>query len=158
MSGPRPTPTHLKLIRGNPGRRPINKNEPVPPQPPKIPDPPAFLSAIAKEEWARVAPELYALHLLTTVDTAALAVYCQAYSQWRVATEMMATMAAGGLLIRSRAGEPTANPLIWIANSAVKTMLRSADLFGMSPAARSRINGGFSPPPRGPSKFGDLLA
>jgi hypothetical protein len=30
MSGPRPTPTYLKLLRGNPGRRPINKNEPKP--------------------------------------------------------------------------------------------------------------------------------
>jgi P27 family predicted phage terminase small subunit len=162
MSGPRPTPTYLKLLRGNPGRRPINKNEPKPEIPAKQPSPPAWLSAYALEEWKRVAPELWRINLLTTIDVACLAVYCDAYSRWRVATEALAAMAARdevthGLLIKSRAGEATANPLIWIANSAAKTMLRAADEFGMTPAARSRINGGFSPPP-GPSKFGDLLA
>ena len=65
---------------------------------------------------------------------------------------------AGGLLIKSRAGEAAANPLIWIANSAAKTMMRAADEFGMTPAARSRINGGFDTTPRPPGKFGDLLA
>lgn len=157
MSGPRPTPTYLKLLRGNPGKRAINKNEPKPRVPAKAPEPPAFLNAIAKEEWARVSGELFHLNLLTTIDVAALAVYCDAYARWRVATEVMAAMSTHGLLIKSRAGEATANPLIWIANSATKTMLRAADEFGMTPAARSRINGGFTPP-RGPSKFGDLLA
>ncbi|KAB0993994.1 phage terminase small subunit P27 family, partial [Cronobacter sakazakii] len=31
MSGPPKTPTHLRLVRGNPSKRPINKNEPQPP-------------------------------------------------------------------------------------------------------------------------------
>ena len=103
------------------------------------------------------------MHLLTTVDVAALALYCDAYSRWRTATEAIAAMAlrddrTHGLLIKTRAGEAAANPLIWIASSAAKTMLRAADEFGMTPAARSRIAGGGSPPPGGPSKFGDLLA
>jgi P27 family predicted phage terminase small subunit len=162
MPGPRPTPTYLKLLRGNPGKRKINKNEPKPAIPPAPPPCPEFLNGYAREEWARVSGELFHLQLLTTIDVACLAVYCDAYSRWRLATEAIAAMAARderthGLLIKSRAGEATANPLIWIANSAVKTMLRAADEFGMTPAARSRINGGFSPPP-GPSKFWDLLA
>lgn len=32
MSGPPKTPTHLRLVRGNPSKRPINKNEPQPPK------------------------------------------------------------------------------------------------------------------------------
>ncbi len=30
MPGPRPTPTYLKLLRGNPGKRKLNKREPQP--------------------------------------------------------------------------------------------------------------------------------
>jgi P27 family predicted phage terminase small subunit len=137
MPGRRPTPTYLKLLKGNPGKRRLNKNEPVPRIPASAPEPPAFLSDIAKEEWARVSGELYAMHLLTTVDVAALALYCDAYSRWRTATEAIAAMAlrddrTHGLLIKTRAGEAAANPLIWIASSAAKTMLRAADEFGMT--------------------------
>lgn len=32
MSGPPKTPTHLRLVRGNPSKRPINNNEPKPPK------------------------------------------------------------------------------------------------------------------------------
>lgn len=32
MSGPPKTPTHLRLVKGNPSKRAINKNEPNPPQ------------------------------------------------------------------------------------------------------------------------------
>ena len=28
--GRKPTPTNLKVLKGNPGRRPLNKDEPVP--------------------------------------------------------------------------------------------------------------------------------
>lgn len=31
MSGPPKTPTHLRLVKGNPSKRAINKNEPNPP-------------------------------------------------------------------------------------------------------------------------------
>ncbi len=31
MSGPPKTPTHLRLVKGNPSKRAINKNEPKPP-------------------------------------------------------------------------------------------------------------------------------
>ncbi len=34
MPGPPKTPTHLALVKGNPSKRPINKNEPKPRQSP----------------------------------------------------------------------------------------------------------------------------
>jgi P27 family predicted phage terminase small subunit len=162
MSGPRPTPTYLKLLRGNPGKRRLNQNEPQPRIPAKAPPPPVFLSDIAKKEWRRVSGELFNLRLLTAIDVAALAVYCESFARWRTATEVLAAMAARddqthGLLIKTKAGDAAVNPLIWIANSAARDMVRYAGEFGMSPAARSRINGGIDISPRPPSKFGDLL-
>ena len=73
----RKVPTHLRLLRGNPGKRPI-KPEPEPAVPDKPPEPPNFLSDEAKNEWWRVAPELHALSLLTVLDVMPLAAYCQA--------------------------------------------------------------------------------
>ena len=37
MPGPRPTPNYLKLLRGNPGKRKLNKHEPQPQIPPSRP-------------------------------------------------------------------------------------------------------------------------
>lgn len=161
MPGPRPTPTYLKLLRGNPGRRPINKNEPKPEIPAKQPAPPAWLSAYALEEWKRVAPELWRINLLTKVDVAVFAMYCEAYARWRTAEEALAVMASRdpvmrGLIARSKAGTAMENPLAYISRRAAQEMLRCAGEFGLTPAARSRISIGAPPP--GPSKFGDLLA
>jgi hypothetical protein len=52
MSGPPPTPSYLKLLRGNPGKR-RSPPEPQPELAPACPEPPVFLGEYAKEEWAR---------------------------------------------------------------------------------------------------------
>ena len=57
--GPPPTPTNLKLLRGNPGKRKLNTNEPDPE--PAIPPCPSHLDKVAKKEWRRVSKELLAL-------------------------------------------------------------------------------------------------
>ena len=75
MRGRKPKPTRLKLIEGNPGRRPIRGDEPQPPA--SQPTCPAHLSPTAKAEWKRLAQSLNAIGLLTQVDRAALAAYCQ---------------------------------------------------------------------------------
>ena len=77
--GPIPTPSALRVLRGNPGRRRQTKTEPT--LAPGIPDPPAFLSEIALQEWLRVAPALAAAGLLTLLDRAALAAYCALWAR-----------------------------------------------------------------------------
>jgi phage terminase small subunit len=77
MRGRKPHPTLLKLVKGNPGHRPLTDSEPAPRK--MLPEPPAELSGDARKEWDRVAPELYRMGLLTGLDRAALAAYCQVY-------------------------------------------------------------------------------
>jgi P27 family predicted phage terminase small subunit len=160
MAGRRPTPTYLKLLRGNPGKRPINKGEPQPRIPETAPEPPAWLSPYAKEEWLRIAPELHRMRLLTPIDVMSFGAYCESYSDWRSASEVLAAAAAedpttGGLLVSGRRGD-VANPLVGIISTAARAMLRFAGEFGCTPVARSRINtGDFGPHP--PSKWDGLL-
>lgn len=142
MRGRKPKPTHLKLVTGNPGRRPLNKAEAMPP--PDLPSPPPELSDDAKVEWGRVATELFRCGLLTKADRAALAAYCQAYGRWVQAERAVAEMGkrdqlTGGLMIKTTNGNAVQNPLIGIANKAMADMVRYAAEFGMTPSARSRI-------------------
>jgi len=140
--GRKPTPTHLKLVKGNPGKRPINEREPVPTS--ELPSVPEHLDDLAKVEWGRVSEELYRMGILSGVDRAALAVYCQAYARWERAERAIAKIAerdagTGGLMIRTTNGNMVQNPLVGTANKAMSDMVRYAAEFGMTPSARSRI-------------------
>ena len=130
--GRKPIPTKLKLVNGNPGHRPLSENEPQPE--PALPTCPSFLSAPAKAEWKRIAPKLRDLGLLTHLDRAALAAYCQAFGRWREAEEGMSS-----LLVKTKQGGVIQNPLLGIANRAMEQMNRSLTEFGMTPSSRTRV-------------------
>jgi len=71
ITGPKLKPTAIKILEGNPGKRPLNLNEPKPLQ--IAPECPDWLLDEAKKEWKRLAPELERLGLLTILDMAAFA-------------------------------------------------------------------------------------
>ena len=85
--GRKPKPTKLKLLHGNPGKRKINDKEPDPDV--CIPDMPDFLSELAVAEWEYIAPKLERLGLLSEIDHAGLAAYCQAYGRWAAVEKML---------------------------------------------------------------------
>ena len=78
--GPAKEPSSLTLIKGNPGKRPINKKEPKPK--PTAPKCPSWLNSDAKKMWRNLAPELEKLGLFTIVDGEAFAAACQSYGVW----------------------------------------------------------------------------
>ena len=137
--GRKPTPTNVKLVTGNPGKRPLPTSEPRPRA--ERPAPPAHLNADAQKEWSRVSDELHALGLLTGLDRAALAAYCQAYGRWAQAERALGkiTNQADGLIIKTQSGNMIQNPLVGVANKAMADMVRYAAEFGMTPSARTRI-------------------
>lgn len=134
-AGRKPTPTNLKVLRGNPGKRPLNKDEPKPP--PIAPKCPSHLDKEAKKEWRRIAPELEKLGLLTRIDMAALAAYCQAYGRWIEAESMIRKH---GMLVKTPNGFPVMSPFLTIVNKALDQMKSYLVEFGLSPSSRSRIN------------------
>ena len=73
--GPKVVPTALKLLNGNPGGRPLNKNEVKPDL--ELPDPPDHLSEYGKAEWNRLGPQLLRLGLMSALDNSAFALFCQ---------------------------------------------------------------------------------
>lgn len=135
MRGRKPVPTRLKILAGNPGKRPINTNEPQPAL--AFPQCPPELGPAAHAEWDRLVPELGELGLLTHFDRAALAAYCAAYALWAEAT---AAIQKYGAMVKSPSGYPMQSPYIGIANRQAELMIRLASEFGFTPASRSRIS------------------
>lgn len=135
MRGRKPKPTILKIIAGNPGHQRLNRNEPQPER--KCPVCPRWLAPAAKQEWARLAPEMGKLGLLTGLDRATFAGYCSAFAHWRAAEEMLGRE---GLLIPGAGGELKPHPAARLARQFGEQMLKFGLEFGMTPSARTRIH------------------
>ena len=132
--GPAPKPTALKLLTGNQGHQKIGGSEPKPR--PVAPKCPLWLDAEAKREWRRIAPELDRLGLLTLVDMAALAGYCQSYSTWKAAT---LALAEHGLTYEAENGNIRQRPENTIAARALAEVRQFCQQFGLTPSARARM-------------------
>ena len=134
--GRKPKPTALKVLEGNPGGRPLNLNEPKPVK--KAPRCPSWLEDEAKKEWKRMGKVLEQLGLLTEMDMAAFAGYCQAYARWKEAEEFITQH---GTMARTPNGYLQQVPQVSIAQTNLKIMLKFCEQFGLTPSARSRIVG-----------------
>lgn len=135
--GPAPKPTPIREIEGNPGKRAINNDEPKPR--PVAPRCPQWLALEAKAEWKRIAPELERIGLLTVVDQAVLAGYCQSWAEWRASVEFLRdhtyTIVTPNGYIQQR-------PEVAIGQKARKDMLAFGAQLGLSPSSRGRLSVG----------------
>jgi P27 family predicted phage terminase small subunit len=149
MRGRKPKPTPFKVLEGNPGRRPLNEGEPRAER--KIPTCPSHLCPAAKAEWKRLTQQLYTLGVVTLLDRALMAGYCQAYGRWVDAERKLKDTPA---ILKMPSGYLQQNPWLTIANKQLELMQRYMSELGLSPVARSRVD---IRRPHNPSKFEGLL-
>ena len=135
--GRKPTPTAIKELEGNPVKRPLNGQEPKPMK--KAPACPKWLEPEAKKEWRRLAKQMEAIGILTDVDMAAYASYCQAYARWKEAEEFITQH---GSIVKTPSGYWQQVPQVSIAQTYNKIMTKLAAEFGLTPSSRSRIIAG----------------
>ena len=134
MRGRKPVPTHLKILRGNPGKRPLNENEPIPDG--DLADPLEWMSEGQKAGW-NYAIENAPAGLLKKLDRSVLAVWVVAEDLHRRATEMIEKF---GILTKApNTGLPIQSPYLPVVNKQAQIMLKAAEQLGFTPAARSRI-------------------
>lgn len=147
VRGPKPKPTSLRKLEGNPAKRPINHREPEPTGAAVRPD---FVTGAAGEEWDRACrampPGFY-----TAADVPVLTVFALAWVQYRNA---LAQVAREGMIVSGSMGQKVAHPAIAIASKQAEVILRASDRLGMSPSARARLE---MPDEAPPSKFDGLL-
>lgn len=111
MAGRKPKPTAVKKLEGNPGKRKLNTKEPVPAK--GMPDCPEWLLPEAKKEWERLADLMNQMGVLTEVDMAAFAAYCQSYARWKEAQEHIDSE---GSTFETDKGYQQQTPWVGIAN------------------------------------------
>lgn len=137
--GPRPQPTAVRDLHGNPGKRTPAGDEPRPePAAPKLP---RGLPREARAFWRRYAERLAQIGLLTEVDVAAFTMMAL---HWQVCQDAMREMGkaggGGGLLELTTTDEDgleRKHPLLQVLRDNSGAFLRYAAHFGMSPSARA---------------------
>lgn len=134
--GPKPKPTVIKKLQGNPGKRKLPENEPQPEKPDKPPPAPRYLCKVGKKKWREKSKELFTAGLLTKIDLDRLGSYCVEFATWLKALE---NLQEHGELIKAQSGFPMQSPWLPIRNKAEANMDRIAAEFGMSPSSRSRV-------------------
>lgn len=143
-SGPRAKPAALHLVDGTHRksrhgdaraiRDRVQRNRAA-----RLPCPPNWLSSYAKTEWKRMAQLLRDQGMLEQVDRAALATYCRAWSQLRDAEKLIQEQ---GLTVTGGSGGEKLNPAVTAASQAQKQIKDFCVEYGMTPAARSRVQPG----------------
>lgn len=138
--GVKPIPIEMAKKMGNPGKRKLPK---TPEAPRDFPPPPGHLDVYGLEEWTRIAEGLSIMGVLSSIDQQTLAAYCAAYSRWRLAEEELNKLKASNplsaLVLKTVSGNWIQQPLIGIANTAARDMVRYAAEFGLTPSARARL-------------------
>jgi len=148
MPGPRPKPTHLKLLQGNPGHRPLNLDEPQPEG--DLIEPPETFSPAQRILWRTTlanAPE----GLLRRLDLGVFASYVVNLSEFLAADQKVQTL---GSVVMTAGNQAMQNPYVSIRNRANIAMVRAAAELGFTPSSRSRVK--VSPKKKAKSALGKL--
>ena len=145
--GRKALPANVHLLRGNPSKKANAELEggeirmPI-----EIPACPQHLGAEARSEWKRITPHLMTAGLVTQLDRAALAAYCQAWGEWSVlerrVKERMGESGADALVDVTPSGYKQVAALAQARDRALDRMLRFAKEFGLTPASRIQATAG----------------
>jgi P27 family predicted phage terminase small subunit len=125
-------PASLRILEGNRGHRPINRNELI-----GIgePVPPACLTREQLERWHEIVASL-PRGLLTAADTSILERMAVAWAMFR---ETTAAINEAGMLVPGQRGENVKNPLCTVRRMATDEMQVCGAALGLSPQARMRL-------------------
>jgi P27 family predicted phage terminase small subunit len=143
MRGRKPKPTKLKLIKGNPGKRKLNKNEPQPEN--TAPEMPSFLQGEERNAWQYLVRELTRMGIIESCSRANMVVYCHF---WTVAVEAKTKLeelrkAGDGTdpkVIKTKQGNFIPNPWLGIANHAAKELVKVSAALGLDIRERGRMS------------------
>lgn len=145
-------PTADHVARGNPGKRARNRQEP---DPEYLDDmtPPAWLPEAAQKVWTEFAPKMRKAKVLTVIDVEPFARWCRLVVLYRVVANDLERL--GVMVERAPSGEKAVvekdaekakaaspqivNQLVFVESMLLKQLLAVEREFGMTPAARTRV-------------------
>lgn len=129
-----PVPTSLKVLRGNPGQRAINADEPKPP--PADISPPARLGGAALDKWNEIAPLLSGMGVFTQADRSVIERYCLLHEQW---LHVVKHVQENGMTQLTQTGYSQLTAEGSLFKTLPAELMRIEQQFGMTAAARSTM-------------------
>ncbi len=137
MRGKTPTPTTLKILRGNPGRRRLNSEEPSSPLLKRMPPAPGFLDDEGRRVWSAEGRRFIKAGLLTALDLTMFGTWCIWYSKRDLASR---AVNQSGIVVRANGvGNPYISPYMSVISMCSKAMHQIEIEFGLSPASRTKV-------------------
>lgn len=136
MRGRPMIPTSIKIIQGNPGRRPLNANEPSQVVLARVPSAPALLNDTGAAKWRDKGRQLIRARLLTELSLDALFRYCL---QWQDLVKAREHLETEPMVQRSNKGGTYINSWKILESMCMKALVQIEVEFGMTPAARARV-------------------
>jgi P27 family predicted phage terminase small subunit len=134
--GRKPTPTVLRMIRGNPGKRPINLNEPKPDGlSVQVPD--ELTDPVAIEEWNRTIVPAIEIGQIAASDRAFAIAHCELWATWR--SQIADASRHPHVVAAGKNKYPTPNPARTMANKTLQLLAKVDAEIGFTPSSRSRV-------------------
>ena len=134
MRGRKPKPTWLRVISGNPGRRPLNAAEPLPTG--LLSKPPEWLTASQRAIWESALASA-PLGLLHATDESVFTVWVVAADLHRNASEKIAQ--SGTVVRMPHSNMAVQSPWVSVLNKQAQIMLKACAEMGFTPSARTRV-------------------
>jgi len=129
-----PTPTPLRLLRGETRPSRLPQGEPRPR--PLALRPPRWLTRGARAIWRDLAPRLAELGVLTEVDEAVLAGFCSAYDE---AVRLERDIAEHGISVETQSGYRAQRPEVAARRAAWERVRAFGAELGIGAASRTRV-------------------
>jgi P27 family predicted phage terminase small subunit len=138
MAGPKPTPTNLKLLKGNPGHQKMPKNEPSPR--PLAPAKPDFgRNERASLHWDELVPVLEYMGCLTEADGSNLRLLCLELSTVDLCEAQLQKLDDDDYVYKTSNGSQAPSAWLKQRREAAKAAEGLMARFGLSPADRTKI-------------------
>lgn len=158
MAGRKRKPTHIRILEGNAGHRPLSAQEPKPER--GVPTCPKHLSPRGKQVFRKLGRTLDEIGVITKADGLALELLVSAYDEYRDARDLIHDAAAekkfeAQQLVETKDGlvyktftelgfilRP--HPANALATNAWRRTAAMLSEFGLTPASRSKVRSDMS--------------
>lgn len=136
MRGRKPKATVLKLLDGNPGRRPLNLDEPHPDNLEEA-CPDELLDPIARAEWDRAIVPAIRIGQITSADRPLAIAHCELWAARR--SQLLEAKPHPNIVAAGKNKYPMPNPALTMASKTLHLLLKVDAELGFSPTSRSRV-------------------
>lgn len=136
MRGRKQTPTALRVLRGNPGRRPFNPDEPQPDElAAEVPE--VLTDADARAEWTRAIVPAIRIGQVTAADRTLAIAHCELWATWR--SQIADAAKHPHVIAAGKHRYPLPNPARVMANKTLHLLAQVDEKLGFSPTSRAKV-------------------